>query len=180
MTTRTVPPAPSPSDSPAASPPPHAHPVFPDKKQGQLDWRAAAAHLAATQQLTEHASSTQTRAQINFEGIDGPIAVVYSADWHLGSLGVNYWRFREDIEFLLRVPGFYLGTVGDLKDNFHSFRVASAVLQQGLPPKLQNQMLFDLTRELVEADKLLWTVWDNHATEFDERVIGYDAAAYIW
>ena len=120
------------------------------------------------------------RAYLDLRHADGPVAMVYSSDWHLGSLGCDYDAMQRDLDFVLRTPNIGLATVGDLKDNFASFKNVSAVHGQAFAGDLQNLVLEDIATRLVDANKLWIITWDNHSTEFDEKVIGYEAANYIW
>lgn len=132
------------------------------------------------QALKQESTHRTERAFLDLRHADGPIAITFSSDWHLGSLGCDYDSMQRDIEFLLSTPNLGLATVGDLKDNFHSFRNVSAVHGQGFAGDLQNLVLEDIASRLVQAHKLWVITWDNHSTEFDEKVIGYEAANFIW
>ena len=120
------------------------------------------------------------KAYLDLRHADGPIAMVYSSDWHLGSLGCDYDSMQRDLDFLLSTPNIGLATVGDLKDNFASFHNVAAIHGQGFAGDLQNLVLEDISTRLVQANKLWIITWDNHSVEFDEKVIGYEAANYIW
>jgi hypothetical protein len=132
------------------------------------------------QSLTAASQYRTEKAVLDLRHADGPIAMVYSSDWHLGSLGCNYDAMQRDLEFLLATPNIGLATVGDLKDNFGSFKNVSAVHNQAFAGDMQNLVLEDIAKRLVDASKLWIITWDNHSVEFDERVIGYEAANYIW
>ncbi len=56
-----------------------------------------------------------------------------------------------------------MATVGDLKDNFHSFKNVSAVHGQAFSGDLQNLVLEDIATRLIEANKLWVITWDNHS-----------------
>lgn len=120
------------------------------------------------------------RSYLDLRHADGPIAMVFSSDWHLGSLGCDYDQMQRDLDFILATPNLGMATVGDLKDNFGSFKSVAAVHGQVFTGDLQNLVLEDIARRLVDAHKLWVITWDNHSVEFDERVIGYEAANYIW
>lgn len=48
----------------------------------------------------------------------GPVALVFLADLHLGSRGVDYERIDNDINIILSTPGMFVCHVGDVIDNF--------------------------------------------------------------
>lgn len=56
------------------------------------------------------------RRQVSFPS--GPAALVFLADLHLGSDGVDYAVIDRDIDLILETPGMYVCLVGDLLDNF--------------------------------------------------------------
>ncbi len=49
---------------------------------------------------------------------DQPFGIVWLADVHAGSSGTDYERLFKEIEIINGTPGLYIGTVGDLVDNF--------------------------------------------------------------
>ncbi len=144
---------------------------FVDKKKGEVDWREWGQHLKDSQKLYEKASFSQDVAKVKIK-TDKPIGVVYSADWHLGSRGTNYAKFFEDIEFILSQDNLKLALVGDLIDNFNSFKNVLAVHQQLISPKAQKKVLESLLTELFEKDKIICSGYGNHDVEWDEKVIG--------
>lgn len=48
----------------------------------------------------------------------GPVCLVFVADLHLGSSGVNYPRVFDEAKIIAETPGIYLVLNGDLLDNF--------------------------------------------------------------
>lgn len=132
------------------------------------------------QGIKKQAAYRSEKTYLDLRHADGPIGMVYSSDWHLGSLGCDYDQMQKDLDFLFATPNIGLATVGDLKDNFGSFKNVAAIHSQAFAGDLQNLVLEDIATRLVQANKLWIITWDNHSVEFDERVIGYEAANFIW
>lgn len=156
------------------------HPGIPNLPSGRVRYEDVFRVAKELQAIKAQSSYRVERAALDLRHADGPVAIVYSSDWHLGSLGCDYDAMQRDLEFLLKTPNLGMATVGDLKDNFHSFKNVSAVHGQAFSGDLQNLVLEDIATRLIEANKLWVITWDNHSNEFDEKVIGYEAANYIW
>lgn len=137
-----------------------------------VDWRRV---IDAAITLQEERKSIEfvdnLPATITIE-TDQPIALCFSADWHLGAGTTDHRVWRGDIEYLLKTPRLYYATVGDEINNVRSFKTLEAVISQVLPVDLQRKALEGVTRELVASGKLLFTTWGNHDIEFDERLLG--------
>jgi len=100
---------------------------------------------------------------------DGPkLDILWTADWHLGSLYANHELMLKHFEAILKAEGVVLAVVGDAIDNFHSIKLLAPTLQQVFSPTEQKIMLLSILRELVRAGKLLFFVLGNHET-FSER-----------
>lgn len=155
-------------------------PRVPFSPDGKVKFEDVFRMAKEMQRIKEKASYRTERAYLDLRHADGPVAMVFSSDWHLGSLGCDYDQMQHDLEYILKTPRLGMATVGDLKDNFGSFKNVSAVHSQAFPGDLQNLVLEDIASRLVDANKLWIVTWDNHSVEFDERVIGYEAANYIW
>lgn len=158
----------------------HQFPGVPMGPDGKVRYEDVFRVAKEYQKLHEATRYRTNRAILDLRHADGPVGVVYSSDWHLGSLGCDYDQMQRDLEYIMAVPNLGLATVGDLKDNFASFKNVSAVHGQAFPGDMQNLVLEDIARRLVDSNKLWVVTWDNHSNEFDERVIGYEAASYIW
>ena len=158
----------------------HTFPQIPGSPRGFVRYEDVFEAAKKMQDIHEKASFKVGRGILDLRHADGPIAMVFSSDWHLGSLGCDYDQMRHDLDFIMKVPNLGMATIGDLKDNFGSFKNVSAVHGQAFSGELQNLVLHDIASRLIDKDKLWIITWDNHSTEFDERVIGYEAANYIW
>lgn len=110
---------------------------------------------------------------------DKPILIVYSGDWHLGDLGLDYESWLNDMKMIIDTPGVYLVDLGDSIQNMRSFKNLSSVLSQALAPKEQGILMRSLVNELTEKQKLLCKVEGNHDFEFDERIFGDALQRYL-
>lgn len=149
----------------------HVPPEFEDLKKSRFEWREWLDLARRQRQLRDDASPNQRHAHINLE-TDLPIAIAYTADWHLGSASVDYDEWERNISFLMEQDRVYLAVLGDLIDNVARFRTVEPVLNQVMPPKYQRKMLRDIINEMVDAGKLLYATWGNHDWEFSESTVG--------
>jgi len=125
------------------------------------------------QGLDKKAGGSQDSAKIRIEVDNHPIAVMYSADWHLGSLAVDYQSFRDHLSFLINNNRFMMALVGDLIENFVQFKTKAPIFAQIIPKERQEQLLKGVFNELTGKRKLLFAASGNHDIEFDERLMGY-------
>jgi len=141
-------------------------------RQGDFDWRTTIQAATALQaQRADLDFSENLPEPVEIE-TNGPIAVCFSADWHLGAGATDHETWQRDIDYLLQTPSLYYAIIGDEIENVRSFMNVKTILDQVLPPDLQRQVLKAVVRELLDYNKLLWTTWGNHSVEFDERVLG--------
>jgi UDP-2,3-diacylglucosamine pyrophosphatase LpxH len=148
---------------------------FPDKKLGAFNYKEWLNAAQATQDLHHKASSKQDVATIKIAS-SKPVGIVFSADWHLGSISCDYKSFLKNHEFVLNTDGLYLGVVGDTIDNFYQFNNAHAILQQVIPPAKQRKLLGEIFHALLEKNKLLFVGYGNHETR-DEKWFGDNLVA---
>jgi len=121
------------------------------------------------QKLHQDLSQSQDIAKIKFTTDENWIAIVFSADWHFGSVSVDYKSLEAHLKTIIDNP-LYLITVGDLNDNFRRFRTLQPVLSQIFSPKEQAEFLRALIPEM--SGKWLAATWGNHDIEFDEQLYG--------
>lgn len=133
-------------------------------------------HLAERKNFEENEFPTEDRLDI-FIKSDKPVPIVFSSDWHLGSIGVDYEHFKADYGFILAHPEVKIITVGDLIDNFVRFKSAEAILQQVCNPRMQHKLLFKIATRLAKTKQLLAATWGNHDVERDEHILGQSMLA---
>lgn len=137
----------------------------------KVDWRELVKAAEGLRKFREPVTLSTISPEVRID-TDKPIAICFSADWHLGSGATDHRTWKEDIEYLLNNDGLYYAVLGDETDNVLTFKTLSMVMEQILPVDLQTKMLEAVIMELVEKNKLVFTTWSNHRDEFDERLIG--------
>jgi len=152
-------------------------PEFLDKKIGEtVDWREWLQVFDKQQELHQRQSWSQDDAVVELPNFDNNRAIIiFSADWHLGSISVNYKEFKKHIELLLETPHVYMVTVGDLIDNFRRFNSLQPVLSQVANPKDQVLILRSLLDEFWKKKKWIGACWGNHDVQRDEAIYGQSA-----
>lgn len=146
-------------------------PIYIDKKVGELDWRRILKHCKEGRKIANKADWTQDTCKVHIP-IDKPIAVALTADWHFGSLGVDYDSWEKDIKFFLDTDRLYEIAVGDLINNFIRFPTVQPILDQVIQPQHQKLFLEAVFLELVNLGKIIACAAGNHDIEFDKRIIG--------
>ena len=106
----------------------------------------------------------------------GPVCVVFSADWHLGSEGTDYARLEDELGLIADTPGMYAGFVGDALDNFILGKLLS--LRLNTPFRITEE--WAMVRYALEmvGDKLLFAVGGNHDA-WTARAAGIDYLADV-
>lgn len=147
-------------------------PIFLDKKKAEdINWREWFKNLKQRQDLHQRTSSSQDEATIEIK-TDKKIAVLFSADWHTGSVAVDYDELEQNLGIILNTDRVYMITVGDLIDSFRNFRSLQPVLSQIISPREQTIVLESILGEFIEKAKWLAATWGTHDVERDERIYG--------
>jgi len=153
--------------------------LFHDTKQPEdIDWRELISYAQAGQQINQRLDYTNRIANVTVE-TDYPIAVMCTADWHLGDNYTDHTAWSRDIQFLIDEPLLKAILLGDETQNMRSFRNLSVILQQVLTPPQQVQLFKSVINELTTKKKLLAKVLGNHDAEFDERIFGEPLMKYL-
>lgn len=102
----------------------------------------------------------QARASQRLVFDHGPVALVETADWHMGGQGVNYPRLDEELRLIAETPGMWAVGAGDLLDQF----VLSSLRWVRDNNRLAIQDEWVLLRRMLKiiAPKLLVVVSGNH------------------
>jgi len=141
---------------------PHPIPIFVDKKEAEdINWREWFDNLRQRQKLHQRTSFSQDEAMIEIN-TDKKIAVCFSADWHTGSVAVDYNQLQSNLETILDTDRVYMITVGDLIDNFRHFNSLMPILS----------VLYAILNEFFSKKKWLCACWGNHDIERDEKLYG--------
>ncbi len=126
-------------------------PELPD--EGEVYEKAVAAW-----RKTEKLVQRQEQQRIAFRR--GPVCIVYAADLHLGSSGVDYPHVFDEAEIVAETPGMYLFLLGDLLDNFIIPKLMHARHRATVTVEEEWTLVRKYLR--VVADKLLVSVGGNH------------------
>ena len=110
--------------------------TFLNKKTRRINWRSLIKHAQVGREFRDDMSTSQGHAKIKLDVKDrGQIAIVFTADWHLGSAGIDYDTFLRNMEYIIDTPNLYMAIIGDERDNFlPGFKSGSAVASQVLSP----------------------------------------------
>jgi predicted phosphodiesterase len=145
----------------------------PAPKNADMDWKQWLKFaINSKNTLYQEAGFGSQIAEKEFK--ERRIALVFSSDWHLGSVSTNYDAFMRNIEFLLDTPNLYMVVVGDTIDNFLQFPDKSARLHQIINPMYQKKMLKSIIDELISRKKIIATGWGDHDSRFEEKLNGSD------
>jgi hypothetical protein len=90
----------------------------------------------------------------------GPVALVETADWHMGGQGVDYPRLDEELRLMTETPGMWVVGAGDLLDQF----ILSSLRWTRDNNRLAIRDEWVLLRRMLKiiAPKLLVVVSGNH------------------
>ena len=113
-----------------------------------------------------------TRQELNVTiPSDVPVIISFSGDWHLGSEGVDYETFDEDLDFISSTPNLYVMIGGDAIDNFiQPSKIGPALDQQ--PIIFQRALLEGAISKIREKVICIGTGnhnwWTKQAAGFDD------------
>jgi hypothetical protein len=126
------------------------------------------------QELDKKLSSSQTTGKIIIESDKEFFPINMTADWHLGSLCVNYDEWERLFNYIMEHEVYQM-LFGDLTDNFKPpFRSIQAIFSQAFSPEVQVEFLASIIKEYKERrpDAILAAWWGNHDVEWDENKFG--------
>jgi len=167
-----------PEETEEANGPDQPYLIFQDQKTSKTGWRDILNLAITTQDLLQDLDTSSRIATVEID-TDKPVAVVYTADWHLGDAYTDHRQWLRDIETITCHPYVKMLDLGDDRQNARSFKTLSAVLGQAISPPLQARMMMGIVDELTEKDKLIAKVSGNHDEEFDERIFGEALQNYL-
>ena len=143
-----------------------------DKKMGETNWLEISETLVRKQEIHEKASWSQNKATIEIKTELPYIIFDPLADTHIGAIGCNYESLKAITMGIVNNPFIYTALIGDVTDNFVSFKNQLPVLTQLLSPDEQDDFVVSWLNTLLP--KLLFSTWGNHE-EFEERATGRNA-----
>ena len=154
--------------------------LFTDKKKAEsVNWREFLVHAVDGEIINEKLEYQQQKATIEID-TDKPIAIVYTADWHLGDSSTDHAAWYGDIRKVMDNDRVYMIDLGDDYQNMRSFKNLASVLNQVLTPRQQAAMIKSLVDELTSKNKLLAKIGGNHDEEFDQRIFGQALQEYLF
>ncbi len=148
--------------------------------RGLLNWRAKCRRFAVPQNvaprdfsLSEHFAAvrqmdgliephfrTQSELSIHID-TKLPVAIVHTADWHMGEVGCDYDSLEQDIETECTEPGLYTVLGGDAYSNIiQPSKIGSAHNQA--PIAVQKAMYVLAVKQLHDSHHLLFAGTGNH------------------
>jgi hypothetical protein len=74
-------------------------------------------------------------------GDDKPVGIALWADWHVGSIGVNYQALRTDMDTILATDGLYVVGLGDYRDNFIAGAPVGGGFEAITTPGMQDEVV---------------------------------------
>lgn len=93
---------------------------------------------------------------------DAPTAIAFMSDIHAGASGVDYGRFRRDLEVIRDTPGLYVVVNGDLVENAKVMSKAGNALYHAAFTNPREQMLYVRKRLAIAQGKILAILSGNH------------------
>lgn len=150
--------------------------VISNKKIGSVNWRDHARHAMGKRELHQKASWSNDDGQIKIDIPKDNIIVQPLGDLHFGSIASDMKALVEITDAIVNDPRIYVILLGDLTDNFVSFKNQLAVHQQIMSPSEQDDFLESWLNEI--KDKVLFATWCNHS-EFEERASGKNSVKKI-
>lgn len=133
-------------------------------------------HAIGEQQYREKRKYWQDDALVKID-VAEPAIIVYSSDWHFGSLATDHEHVARWLKFFLEEPDIYMVTAGVDMENRSVFRSHQPTVDQVMNPEDQLEFLRWLWQEMVKGKKIVAACWDNHLIEQQENLLGYSAAA---
>src|SRR5260221_3828720 len=100
---------------------------------------------AATATKIEHSLTIET---------DEPIAICFPSDWHIGSVGTDLERLRDDCQLIASHPRLFAAIGGDPVDNFILDKMSSAARTQSIQVELQWRIFRMLMKQLLDSGSL--------------------------
>jgi len=106
-------------------------------------------------------SFKENKADITFAD-DLPIGISFLSDQHIGNMGTDHKRMREDAEVVRDTDGMYCAFGGDGFDNFIKVGLLPAIINAKTSPVDQIAMFEYYMSILLENNKVLFAISGNH------------------
>ena len=152
---------------------------FQDKKEGELvHWSEYVDLLEKKQDIKARISSSQSDFLTVKIPSEEPICIMVLGDLQLGSFGTDYALFKELTKTILETPNLYVILVGDLLQLSINMRGLAEVMDNGITPDMQYEMLKSWLGEI--KHKVIAATWCNHGPMREEKLIGYSPTGKIY
>ena len=141
-------------------------------------WRKWVNHAIERKGLEASEGRWRRQATLDWSKVDHPVAVCFTADWHLGALGTDYVSLLEDFDYMRGISTDHLRLIllGDITENTIRFKSKEAELTS-LPPQQQQAVMCGMLDEPGMGEKIACATWGNHDTMRDENLMGYSPVA---
>ncbi len=141
------------------------------------EWEDLFAAVEAAEEAREPLSSSQKSTM--WRSPDGlPVGICFVSDVHAGAGGVDYRRFRDDVQTICDTPGLYVVFNGDLLENTKTSLKSATALYSAAFPNPQEQEEYVRRRLAICRDKIIALAQGNHDA-FDYRTGGIDRVGSI-
>lgn len=108
---------------------------------------------------------------------EDPIMLVWLADWHIGHMGTDLGKLRNDLENIAEQPGVYVAFGGDYTENTNTTRAQRGTYHEQLLPIRIQKKLAEFAAELV-SNKILVMLKGNHDA-WSEQSDDFDFVEYL-
>ena len=102
-----------------------------------------------------------------------PIGIAFLGDVHIGASGVDYQRFRLDLDTINETNGLYVVGMGDYTENVKTLSKAAPALWSGLFNSPEEQLGYFVTRMSIIKGSIICLAQGNHDA-WDGRFAGLD------
>lgn len=147
---------------------------FPDwELPEEIDWRQWFDTWGRINEMHKTIDPTQEMLTVDLSHADGPVAVAFAADLHMGGGYTDHQAIKDTISYILDTPNLLVAFVGDGIEGFIPGDKSAETSEQ-MPSSLKAQLAAynALVQELAEAEKLLFCTWGDHDAKWFEKYIG--------
>jgi predicted phosphodiesterase len=134
----------------------------PKPEPREEDWEELFSHLESAEESRRRLSPTDQHIRIS--GGDEPFALAFMSDIHAGGGGVDYARFRADLDALRETDGVGVIINGDLFENAKHMMKSGEALYHGAFNSPREQYYYIKSRLATIADKIAVISAGNHDT----------------
>lgn len=134
------------------------------------EWEELFSSLERADRARKYLSPTEETTHVS---LSGPVAIAFMSDVHIGAGGVDYARFRADLDLIRETPDLYFLINGDLLENAKPQMKSGNALYHSLFSSPREQVAYARSRLTPVRDKLLVLTQGNHDAR-DGMMAGID------